>query len=292
MKAIEVDPETLRRASDAAINAGRETVIHNQAEVAGSVPGLIATLSPHEPYGYMLMPEFLPGGAIRLPIASTREEVRAFYEVVRGRSDVLSEQPLIEVRGTWYAFWETISTGRPKGAEASRTHPLAVLTPVGVGAGIDGEIIWPKLPMDLLGVGPARAEAPSEQDERLRLFEMHNAYLRKLATADVEAILTDFNDGAASAVRDYVGGSGRLIHAAGIDEHRAHFQAFFDRFEILEVEFLHRVVQTWYVFAELRFRARDRAEGGRELSFNVADIHGIGKDGRVIARLSYGTDPT
>src|SRR5262249_3497329 len=123
MKAIDVDQDVLKRASDAAIHAGALAVIHNKAEVVGSVPGLVEPLSPNEPYAYMLMPEFQPDGSIKLPIGSTREDVRKLYEVVRGRSDVLSEEPLIEVRGSWYAFWESVSTGRNKTTKETRTHP-------------------------------------------------------------------------------------------------------------------------------------------------------------------------
>jgi hypothetical protein len=290
MHAIEADADLLRRTAAAAVHVGDETIRHNEAEVVGSVPGLIETLAPNEPYAYMLTPDFQPDGSLRMPVGSTTDDVRAFYEVVRGRSDVLSEEPVIEVRGTWYAFWESISTGRLKATGAVSEHPLAILSPVGSDVGIDGEIIFPKVPSSMLGVGPDPTGPEPESSRRRRdLRLVHQRYMRALEAGDVDAILADLNPGVASAVRNYVDDDGRLVELIGIDGHREHFEAFFAKFDVRSVGLLHRVAQEWYLFGEIRIDAVERATG-REVAFHTAEIHAPGKDGLLIGRIGYGTD--
>ena len=292
MHAIEVDPELLRRTAEAAVHVGDETVEHNAAEVRGSVPGLLDTLAAAEPYGYMLSPEFQPDGSIRMPIASTRDEVGAFYEVVRGRSDVLSEEPIIEVRGTWYAFWESVSTGRRKDTGVVSEHPLAILSPVGSDPGIDGEIIWPRLPFEMLGTGTDAGYLDLEESQRRReLRNMHDRHIDALRRADVDAILADLDDGVVSAVRGYVDDTGRMIELLGHDGHRAYYTAFFDKYEVVSVGLVHRVTQDWFLFGEIRIEVRDRATGDG-LAFHTAEIHAPGKNGRLVGRTGYGTDPS
>jgi hypothetical protein len=291
MQAIEVDPELLRRTAEAAVHVGDETVEHNAAEVRGSVPGLLDTLAPSEPYGYMLSPEFQPDGSIRMPIASTRDEVGAFYEVVRGRSDVLSEEPIIEVRGTWYAFWESVSTGRRKETGAVSEHPLAILSPVGADAGIDGEIIWPKLPFEMLGTGADAAYLDLEESQRRRaLRNMHDRELDALRHGDVDAILANLDDGVVSAVRGYVEDTGRMVELVGRDAHRDYYTAFFDKYDVRSVGLVHRVTQDWFHFAEIRIEVHDKATD-EQIAFHTAEIHSPGKNGLLVGRTGYGTDP-
>jgi hypothetical protein len=292
---MDVDSELLDRMAAAAVHVGRQATIHNEAEVRGSVPGLLETLAPDEPYAYMLMPEFQPDGSIRLPVQNTRQEVNDIYEIVRGRSDVLSEEPIIELRGPWYAFWESVSSGRVKATGDCHEHPLAVLSPVGSDDGIAGEIIWPKLPPSMLGVGPEPfGDDADEWQVRRELRHQHNRFLRSLESTDAEGIVAELNDGAASAVRDYAHDTGRLVQLAGKDEHREYWEAFFDRYEVASVELLQRVAQVWYLFAEIRVTVRERGNGvtGDTLGFHTAEIHAPAKDGRLIACLGWGTDPT
>ncbi len=291
MSTTGADPALLRDMTAAAVHAAEQAIIHNQAEVVGSVPGLLETLATGDRFAYMLMPDFQPDGSIRLPIATTREEVRALYEVVRGRSDVVSEEPIIELRTPWYALWESVSTGRRKGETEEHAHPLVVISPAGSGSGITGEIIWPLLPREMLGTG---ADTTSGKDDFLLRRELRHRHMRLVgafAAADVDGIVAELDDGVASAVRDYVGDSEGLVELVGKDGHRAHYAALFDRFEIVSVELVHRVTQPWYLFAETRLTVRDRGQVSRTLAFHTAAIHAPGKSGTLIASLGCGTDP-
>jgi hypothetical protein len=290
--ATDPDPTLLRDLTAAAIHAGVQAIVHNEAEVVGSVPGLLDTLAPSDTYAYMLMPDFQPDGSIRLPISTTREEVRAIYEIVRGRSDVISEEPVIELRTPWYALWETISTGQRKGTTERHEHPLVVLSPAGSADGITGEIIWPLLPWEILGTG---ADTTTGKDDGLLRQELRLRHMRLLdamGAADVDGILAEIDPGAASAVRNQVHDTDALVELVGNEGHRAHYEALFARYEIVSVELIHRVTQPWYVFAETRLTVRERAGAGRTLAFHNADIHAPGRSGTLIAWLGWGTEPT
>jgi hypothetical protein len=291
MSETDPDPELLRLLTAATEHVGSQAIVHNQAEVVGSVPGLLETLAPSGPYAYMLMPEFQPDGSIRLPISSSREEVRAIYEIVRGNSDVISEEPIIELRTPWYAFWETVSTGRRKGRTEQHRHPLAVLSPAGSADGITGEIIWPLLPREMLGTGEDTTTGVDEHTLRTDLRLRHLRMVDALAAADVDGLLAELDAGAAAAVRDYVHDTEALVELVGIDGHRAYYEALFARYEMVSVELLHRVTQPWFLFAETRLTVRERAGSGVTRAFHSAEILAPGKSGTLIATLGWGTDP-
>jgi hypothetical protein len=289
--ATDPDPALLRDLTAAAVHAGVQAIVHNEAEVAGSVPGLLDTLAPSDTYAYMLMPDLLPGGGIRLPISTTRDEVRAIYEIVRGRSDVISEEPVIELRTPWYAFWETVSTGQRKGTTDRHQHPLAVLSPAGTADGITGEIIWPLLPWELLGTGEDTSTGTDDVRLRRELRLRHMRLLDAIAAGDVDGIVAELDPGAASAVRDQVGDTDALVELVGHDGHRAHHEALFARYEVVSVDLVHRVTQPWYLFAETRLTVRERAGAGRTLAFHSADILAPGRSGALIAWLGWATEP-
>ena len=291
MGTTDVDPVLLRAYATAAVHAGEQAIIHNAAEVVGSVAGLLDTLGPSDTYAYMLSPDFQTDGSIRLPVGTTRDDIRALYEVVRGRSDVIGEEPLIELRGSWYAFWESVSTGRLKGATEEHTHPLAVLSPTNSGEGITGEIIWPRLPWQMLGTGSDVMSETEPQDARQQLRLRHMRMIDAIAAQDVAALVSEFDAGGASAIRDYVNDTDMLVSLAGTDGHREYYEALFDRYEILRVDLVHRVTQPWYLFAETRLSVRERAGDDTTLAFHNATIHAPGKSGTFIACLGWGTDP-
>ena len=131
-----------------------------------------------------------------------------------------------------------------------------------------------------------------EYRKRRDFRNQHIRYLQSLQAADVDGMVADLDDGAASAVRDYVSESGVLIELNGRDGHRSYWQAFFDKYEVVSVDLLHRVAQDWYLFAEIRLTVRSRAHAAARstLAFHTAEIHAPARDGRVLACLGWGTD--
>jgi hypothetical protein len=56
------------------------------------------------------------------------------------------------------------------------------------------------------------------------------------------------------------------------------------------VDILHRLVDEWYVFAELRLTVAERTTGETR-AFHTAEFFIPANDGRFIARIGHGTDP-
>jgi hypothetical protein len=296
VRVIDTDPELLRRSTEAAMHATEETWIHIRAEVTaadGDYDALMSTLRDEEPYGYTIVPEINGDGTVRAPIIGTRAEVRAAYEIVRGRSDLLSSESLVEARGLWYVFQESYSVGRLRsnGEVQPGSHILG-LFPVGTEKGITGELVWPRLPDEFLGRGEVPADWPpaSEPLQRRRaILKRHDDYLDAYRAGDVERLVATINSDVQGGVRDYVADHGGLIELRSREETRDHYTALFEKFEILSVDLLDRVIQDWYVFAETRVTARPRA-GGDDVAFHLAEFYVTAKDGLFFVRIGHGTD--
>lgn len=295
---IDTDPEVLRRSAETAMHAADETWIHIRAEVTaanGDYDALMSTLRPHGPYGYTIQPRFNGDGTVRAPMLTTREEIRAAYEEVRGRSDLLTSDSLIEIRGAWYMFQESVSIGRlkadnPEGKPSDPTHLLG-LFPVGKGKGITGELVWPRVPQSMLGRGETPDHVATDPFQARRdLFVLLERYLGAFRAGDADALVDTMNDDVQSGVRNYVDNTGALIELGGKDAARAHYAALFDKYEIISVDVLYQVVQEWYVFIETRVTVQPRQGGPRE-AFHIAEYYVIAKDGRFFVRIGHGTDP-
>lgn len=293
LRVIDVDPELLRASAAAALHAAEQTRVHIEAEIAGKIPELMETLVAEGPYAYTIMPEFNPDGTVRAPALTTWDDIREAYEIVRGRSDLLSSEPLVEIRGTWYTFHEAVSTGWVKGTpEPSSGVETLALFPVSTAKGITGELVWPRLPGLLLGRGDAPNDSPTDpREQRRQTLKLHDRYIDAIRTADVDALLDTLNDDVQGAVRDYVNDTGTLIELGGKEAHRAFYGALFDKYEVQSVDLLERVVQDWYVFAELRLNVVSRDDPDSRLAFHIAEFLVLAKDGRFIVRIGHGTDP-
>ena len=295
MPVIDTDPEVLQRSTEASMHAAEETWTHIRAEVTaadGDYDKLMSTLRERGPYGYTIQPQINGDGTVNAPILTTWDEIRVAYEQVRGRSDLLTSESLIELRGTWYVFQESMSFGHVKGEpEPSSGSHLLGMFPVGKSAGITGELIWPWVPRELLGKGTAPA-VPETDPIQLRraLLALHEQYLEALARGDVDALVETMHEDVQSGVRDYVTESGALTQLVGKAANRDYYSAFSDKFEILRVDLLDRVVQDWYVFAEVRMTVRPRG-GGPILAFHIAEFYVAANDGRFFVRIGHGTDP-
>jgi hypothetical protein len=239
------------------------------------------------------MTQVQPDGGILLPVHTTRDGIEEMYRVIRGHSDVLSAEPLIDVRGQWYVLLETVARNRVKETGEETEREMVLLLPVTQGAGITGELCWVRVDRAALGKdGPPTPDEKSPLQLRRELLALHDQYLDALRAADVDALLALFSSGAQSAIRDYVEDTGTLTGLDDIEGHRAHYQAFFDFYEVRSVALLQRVVQDWYVFAETRLEvvARLGEEGGNTFAFHTATLFVPGREDRWIVQIGHGTD--
>jgi hypothetical protein len=128
---------------------------------------------------------------------------------------------------------------------------------------------------------------PAEQ--RRALMMLHDRFLDAFRAGDVDALLSTLNPDVQGGARDYVADTGAPVELRGHAEVREHYQALFEKFEILSVQLLNRVIQEWYVFAEYRVTARPRC-GGSDVAFHIAEFYVISQDGLFFVRVGHGTD--
>jgi len=292
MGVIDVDRGLLQHSAEAALHASEQAWTHMEAEFAGRVPELMQTLTPQGPYGYTIMPEVRADGSVKLPIITTREDINKAYTMIRGASDLLSSEAIVELRGAWYSFQEALNRGRVKGNELVREAETLALFPSTRGTGITGELVWVRVPRTALGQAAPPANAKTDTlSLRRQLRVLHDRFVAALRAADVEAVLDTFNDGVQSAVRNYVDDTGALVSLDGKEAHRAHYQSLFAKYAVESVGLLDRVVQEWYVFAELRLTLRRRDGVGGVVAVHTAEFFVPANDGRFIVRIGHGTDP-
>ena len=101
-----------------------------------------------------------------------------------------------------------------------------------------------------------------------------------------------FSSSCYCAVRDYVEDTGSLAALDDLAGLQSHYEAFFQRFEVQSVEVLERVVQDWYVFAEVRLEVLERSgdDAGTRYAFHTASLFAPGKEDKFIVQIGHGSD--
>jgi hypothetical protein len=238
------------------------------------------------------MPEVRPDGSVKLPIITTRDDINKAYTMIRGASELLSSEAIVELRGSWYSFQEALNRGRVKSNDLLREAETLALFPSTRGTGITGELVWVRVPRTALGQAAPPADAKTDTlSLRRQVRVLHDRFANALRAADVEALLDTCNDGVQSAVRNYVEDTGALISLDGKEAHRAYYRSLFAKYAVESVGLLDRVVQEWYVFAELRLTLRPRHGAGGVVALHTAEFFVPANDGRFIVRIGHGTDP-
>jgi hypothetical protein len=289
---IDVDPDLLRRSAEAQVHAAGEGWEHVRLESTGHVPTILGTLVPEGPWAWAIMMIPQPDGSIVLPVHTSREGIEEMYKMIRGHSDVLGAEPVVEVRGEWYSMHEDIATSRTKSDGEVTDREMVLVLPVTNGPGITGELAWVRMDRTLLGKDLPVAEPKDRREIRRHLLDLHNQLMDALRANDAEGVVRLFSAGCQSAVRDYVQDTGTITALDGLDGLRDHLRAFFELYEVQSVQLLERVVEEWYLFAELRFEVvgRSGAQTGNELAFHTASVLVPGKEDKFIVEIGHGTD--
>jgi hypothetical protein len=295
-RVVDVDPELLARSAEAIAHAAKGGTDHVIAEQTGDVDLIVETLAPEGPYGYTIRQRLSEDGTLRVPILTSRDEIFEEYKAVRGLSDILDHRAVVDIRGHWYLFHDVFNRSRLKSDGRIFESDSLVLCPVkGSSDGITGEIFWYRSPREALGRGDTYVMRDADRQTLvLRHWEMHETYLDSMRRGDVEGMVALTNASVQMAIRDYVADTGTLTQpetelGKERDTYRNYWTAFFDRFEVFSIDQLERVIEEWYVFAELRLTLRIK-ETGETVAFNTAEFLVPAKDGLFIAHIGHGTD--
>jgi hypothetical protein len=306
VKVIDVEPRVLSESSEAMLHAAEQSWTHLHAESAfesvGEVASITATLVENGPYAFTTTRATLPSsstptsddgemrGSLPKPtFASTRQAITEHYTNVHATYSTDYFDPMVEIRGAWYTFFESIATIGYKPTGECLKMPVLVLIPSGSGRGITGEIVWSLEPEAARKAMQAVGETPEIQ--RPRRFAEHARYLQCLRDGDVDGLLEIMGESPHSIVRDYVDDNGSLVDVEGRDAHREHYEALFAKYQIRSVDFLQRLAQDTYLFAETRITASvtSGSDAGNLVTFHTAEFFVSDEAG--VLRMGHGTDP-
>jgi hypothetical protein len=289
---IDIDPELLARSAAAQIHAAAEGWNHVTLESTGHIPTILNTLVPGGPWAWAIMTHAQPDGSIVLPVHTSYEGIEEMYKMIRGHSDVIGAEPLLEIRGEWYSFHEDIATNKVRTTGEVGEREMLLILPVTNGPGITGELAWVRMDRTLLGPGAPIPDPKSALEMRRHMAGLHDLFLAALRGNDAAGLTDTFSAGCQSAIRDYVADTGTITGLDGIAGLQNHYEAFFDLYEVRSAEILHRVAQDWYLFAEVRVEAVARTAElkGREIAFHTASLFVPGKEDKFIVHIGHGTD--
>lgn len=271
-----------------AARAAELSWIHIWAELTQDPEKIAATLATDAPIAWALaVPSAAAGGAYRFLEGTSIDGVRNQYEGLRSQLEIHGWEPIIEVRGSWYTMWSGVSNIKTVSTGNIAKGQTAVLFPVG-GDGILGE-----LQIGVVGRYPD-GTAPRDDGKlpvrRLGALHEHEDYLQSLRRGDVDAVMSAWRDDAALAIRDYNYDESKLLNVGGAQQIREYFTKLFGRYKVIDIQIVNRVIDTWFLFAELYWIVEDR-KTGRKFDFCTADLTSLDEDRKYWVGTGAGTDP-
>lgn len=259
--------------------ARRRTWEHILSERGGDVDAVMPTVSADVFY---VMPD-LTRGDDSVVVLTTREQVRAFYDVAMGSvMDILDNTPLVEWASDWYLFLESVSTTRDRSSGAVHRNLAAVLFPV-ADDGITAEILCLRRSWADVYGGVAEASDRAAPDAAL-VIERHKAYLDALQRNDAASAAAVFTAGAAIAVRTPAAQGPVVVNGTGAVAVRERCAVLNDGISDAEYTLLTRVVEDWFLFAEWVVRG---TRHGSPIELRCASIHPLTADGLFAGERGY-----
>jgi hypothetical protein len=268
---------------------------HLYSEYSQDIDQVLATLATDAPLAWTAPATDLlgaGGGGFRYLVGRDREEIRQQYVNLRQFVEIWDWKAILELRQSWYICTHGVVT--VKMLETGETSQMETVTFFPVGRdGILGELQigdigllrenrWPEVPTK-----PGEIPLP---EKRLYALQLHDKYLEDLRTENVAGLIAAHRDDAIATIRNYVADESTLLNAEGAAAIGEYFEALFGKYRVRDIRFVNRVLDTWYVFAELHWLVEERATG-RELEFCTAETSPIDPDGRFWVRTGAGTNP-
>jgi hypothetical protein len=266
---------------------------HLNAEYTQDIEKVLSTLATAEPLTWTLPQMVSDDGTMTYLAGTNINEIRAQYQALRHLVEIHDWDALVEIRQGWYTMTHGVVTLKSvKTGEFTRSQTVTMF-PAGRD-GILGEV--------QVGAAGARMAAPAGEpgldptgeplpQRRLEARAFHDRYVEAFRREDVAAIVRANRKNGAAAIRNYLTGESSVLTTAGSEQLGAYYATFFDRYAVRDVQLVNRVVESWYVFAELHWTVEERAGARRTLQFCTAETSPLDADGRYWVRTGSGTDP-
>ena len=283
---------------------------HLRSEYSQDIDTVLATLETNGPWTWTLpvgamaasetddsehpAPES-PAEVLQYVSASDMAEIRQQYENMRTAVELWDWISMTDLRSSWYMLTHGVGSLTEKPLGNVFQIESVTLFPIGTD-GILGEVQIGALANERLNRWP---EVPTEGSKvplplkRLQATILHNEFMEAIRAQDVERIIATMRPNVATAIRSYLTDTYEVVNAEGAGELATYYRDLFERFEVKELRLVNRVVESWFVFAELHWivEHRSRARAGEVFEFCTADIAPIDSEGRFWVRTGAGTDP-
>ena len=264
---------------------------HLRSEYSQDIDTVLATLETGGPWTWTLpvgaMASSESDGAatevLQYISATTMDEIREQYVNMRTAVELWDWISMTDLRSSWYMLTHGVGSliEKPRG----NVFQVESVTMVQIGA-IANERVnrWPEVPS-----GDGHVPFPVK---RLEATLLHNEFMAAIRDEDVERITATMRPNVATAIRNYLVDDYQTFNGTGAAELEAYYRALFDRFEVLDLRLVNRVVESWFVFAELHWTLRHRGgpRAGDVVQFCTADIAPIDPDCKFWVRTGAGTD--
>jgi hypothetical protein len=266
---------------------------HLDAEYTQEIPKVLATLATEEPLAWTLPHLIDDNGGITYLAGETFEEIDEQYHDLRQMVEIHGSDAIVEIRQSWYTLTHAIVTLKNLALDDFTRGQTVTMFPIGRD-GILGEV--------QVGAIGARKAITDEQrnaaaDEanfpqlRWDAWRNHNRYIDALRAEDVEGIVAAHFPNGASAIRNYLTPTSRVLNADSAEDLGRYYAALFEKYHVLDIQLVNRVAESWYVFADLHWTVQEREGERRTLEFCTAETSTIHVDGGYWARTGAGTDP-
>lgn len=278
---------------------------HLRSEYSQDIDTVLATLETAGPWTWTLpmgaMAASETDGAaagattLQYVCATTMEEIREQYVNMRTAVELWDWISMTDLRSSWYMVTHGVGSLIEKPLGNVFQVESVTMFPIGTD-GILGEVQigaianerpnrWPEVP-----TGDVHVPFPVK---RLEATILHNELMAAIRAEDPARVAATMRDDVATAIRSYLVDGYEMANLEGADAVRDHYASLFERFEVLELRLVNRVVESWFVFAELHWVVRHRAgaDKGDVVEFCTADIAPIDEDGRFWVRTGVGTNP-
>jgi hypothetical protein len=276
--------------------AGRSASLawaHLAAEYTQDIDQVLATLDETGPLTWTLPQMVGDDGGVTYLAGVNMEEIRGQYENLRELVQIHGWDALAEIRQGWYMLThgvttlKVVATGETSRGETVTMFPAwngGILGEVQIGeVGTRRESRWPEVPKV-----PGDIPLPGK---RLEALACHNSYLDALRAEDVGALVAAHRVNGAATIRNYLTSQSTLLNTTGVSQLANYFSALFERFRVMDIQLVNRLVESWYVFAELHWVVEERAGERRILEFCTAETSPLDPDGKYWVRTGAGTDP-
>lgn len=266
---------------------------HARSEFHADIGAVMETIAADVPLTYAV-PYTRPDGSVAIAVGTTREHAIAHYEGVYGAIHVRDWEPFLELRKSWYVFFEGVVSYLDHATRLDSKGHSIVFFAMTEGEGIEGEMVWNRFPTidgyrPKLGEDAGRDDARSLPLSKVGSRTLHSMYVAALKNGDPGRVLDLMVEQPQGAIRNYVDEAPRFIHLDGRDAMHRHLAQFAERYVVEAIEVMSLMANDWYIFSELHWAVRERAGGQRALRMHTAEFLPLDHTGKIVARVGYGT---